>query len=729
MPGSGDTAMKGISGSRTGVRGLGEAFLVLSVLLGLLVGWIGDADAKESFPKLANVYFGTLIGADLESLARWDVLVLPKRAQTWYQAELTTLRELNPDIIILVHMPVGYNGSWEAPEDNATLTNKLNSENWWLRDTVNGRVMINSRDALIDVTENCPIDSQGRKLNDWLPEYIADRFGPGGWWDGIFLDYCMDEMSWLNRYLSHPIDLNKNGIGESDAAVDAAWDQGMKHLVQKLRQLVGDEYIVTTNGNNTYYDVCDGSTRENFPNMHGDWYENITNPKYGYVAIESKYRTPAANVINTIWTGAYTSTGPVWTAEAKRKFLFTFASTLVYGDGYYSFDAASHSQVWWNDYYGIDLGLARGKGRVAQAVPGDRPDVQHGEMIRVRRFERGLAAVNPSDHAQKISLGGVYYPPDSWNGEFYPWSEARSTLDLAVSSGALLVGSGRNVATATGLTGRREAGANCIEWTAVGGAERYSVYRVDIDDGDESEPVLVAVVEGTLFDDESARASASRYYVAAIDEIGCEGQLSCPVEVSSGKGSDLSLALAAVGGHDGTLTLSWDAAEVEVGLSFDLRRTDRTGESAVVNKEPVEGWVVDRYVDEAVRPGHEYVYEAVAVVDGETVTLGSATGVGGDPAEPATELLGCYPHPVVDSTTFAFEVGGARDKPVGASLTIYDPAGRVVKRLLDEPMSPGSHTVEWDGTTDTGSRVASGCYFYSLAAGEDVRSGKVLVLR
>ncbi len=725
--------MTGISGSRTrtGVRGLRAATLVLSVILGMLVGWVGDVEAKDTFPKLANVYFGTLIGADLDALAKWDVLVLPKRAQTWYQAELTTLRQLNPDIVILVHMPVGYNGAWEAPEDNAFLTNKLNSEDWWVRDTSGAKVMINSRDAIIDVTEDCPTDSQGRKLNDWLPEYIAERLGPGGWWDGVFLDYCMGEISWIDRYTPNHIDLNRDGIGDNLGQLDAAWDDGMRKVVSRLRELVGDGYIVTTNGNNTYYEVCDGSTREDFPNMHGDWYENITNPEFGYVAMESKYRDPCANIINSIWSGAYNSSGPVWTVEAKRKFLFTYASTLIYGDGYFSFDALSHSQIWWHPYYDLDLGRAQGKARVAPAVPGARPDVEHGEMIRVRRFEHGLAAVNPSDHQQRISLAGVYYMPDSWNGEFYPYSASVMTLDLAVSSGAVVVGSGRMVASATGLKGARASGVNHLEWTPVGGAERYTVYRADVGpDGDVGERALLAVVDSPSFDDASARTSVSRYYVAAIDEVGCEGQLSCPVEVSSGMGSDLSLAFAAIGGLDGTLTLSWNAGDVDEGVTLDFVRTDRKGDGVVVTDAPVDGWLVDRWVDESVEPGEEYTYDAVAHLEGGDVVVGSADGAVAAEEVGRTELLGCYPHPMVESTTFAFAVGGdVRGAPVSASITIYDPAGRVVRRLLDESVTPGSHTVAWDGTTDSGSRVASGCYFYALSAVDEIRSGKVLVLR
>jgi hypothetical protein len=271
-------------------------------------------------------------------------------------------------------------------------------------------------------------------------------------------------------------------------------------------------------------------------------------------------------------------------------------------------------------------------------------------------------------------------------------------------------------------------GRNSISWNPVGGAARYAVYREDAGPGGAwGDEVLVAVVESAAFDDPSAKSSVSRYRVSVIDEIGCEGQVSCPVEVSSAMGSDLSLALAVVGGPDGTLALTWDNEGLESDLLVDFARTDRGGERVFVTVEPVDAWLTDRWVDESVEPGETYLYEAVLHGDGTIV--GSAEGVSEAERPSETRLLGCFPHPMVNATTFAFDVGGERSTAVETTLTIYDPAGRLVRRLVDEPVTPGSHTVDWDGTTDSGARVASGCYFFSLTTGDEVRSGKLLVVR
>ena len=48
--------------------------------------------------------------------------------------------------------------------------------------------------------------------------------------------------------------------------------------------------------------------------------------------------------------------------------------------------------------------------------------------------------------------------------------------------------------------------------------------------------------------------------------------------------------------------------------------------------------------------------------------------------------------------------------------TIKDEAGNVVATLTQEEVSPGSHTITWDGKDDLGNRVAEGYYFVEAVA-------------
>ena len=631
---------------------------------------------RGSFPRLANIYFPSLRDADLEALARWDLLVLAKRAEEKNREELKELRFRNPDITLLAHMAVAYHGDYENPTINSDMGDELHANGWWLTDCDGEWIPYCGRDHLLNITTLCPKNAEGERLCDWLPDFIAERLAPGGLWDGVYLDCCWDEVAWYNDWFDGSIDADGDGVPDDPAELNAAWREGMALVVERLRELVGDEYIIATNGNNTHYESCNGSTRENFPYMHGDWYENIVAEEYGYLAIDSYYRAPVVNVINTIWKGPVALSGPVATPSYQREFLFTFASTLVYGDGYFSFDGGAglpnHSQTWWHELYDIDLGMPLGRAEAVAAAPGARPDIEHADMIRRRRFNRGIAVVNPTECAQTVMLGGVYFRSDSWNGTFYPHGESVVSVEIGARSGGVLVGSGKACAAVPDVScRRRKGGIDHVEWGAIPEASSYSVYRTVNKDG-HVESELLAVVEDAEYTVLSVEdAEACVYRVAAIDEIGCEGQPSCPAAVVKQLGSDPSMPQS---------VQVWDGA--------------------------------------------------VTLFDGKGGLPGSGrAGVASGAGEIVTVLRPCYPNPVRDRTTIAFEVGDEErsggSEPV--RLSVYDVAGRRVRTLVDEDLPAGSHSVDWDVRGTRGARVASGCYFAVLRVGGETRTGKILV--
>lgn len=76
--------------------------------------------------------------------------------------------------------------------------------------------------------------------------------------------------------------------------------------------------------------------------------------------------------------------------------------------------------------------------------------------------------------------------------------------------------------------------------------------------------------------------------------------------------------------------------------------------------------------------------------------------------------LTCQPNPFNPMTVFHFEMPRSRR----AWLRVYDPAGRLVRRLIDgEEMGPGGGEAYWDGRSDAGRRLAAGVYFGVLEAG------------
>jgi len=82
------------------------------------------------------------------------------------------------------------------------------------------------------------------------------------------------------------------------------------------------------------------------------------------------------------------------------------------------------------------------------------------------------------------------------------------------------------------------------------------------------------------------------------------------------------------------------------------------------------------------------------------------------------------PNPCRLGSTFRFALPEDRD----VDLRIFDVAGRAVKTLAAGRMSPGLHTMQWDGTSDAGQRLGSGVYFYRIVAGADRAQKKLVVV-
>jgi serine protease AprX len=89
-------------------------------------------------------------------------------------------------------------------------------------------------------------------------------------------------------------------------------------------------------------------------------------------------------------------------------------------------------------------------------------------------------------------------------------------------------------------------------------------------------------------------------------------------------------------------------------------------------------------------------------------------------------LVWASPNPSSNGTRVQFLVQ-ARGRTL---VSIYNASGGLVRTLLDRPLSPGPHSIEWDGRDSSGQPVASGVYFAKLrAAGGARASAKVAVVR
>lgn len=93
-------------------------------------------------------------------------------------------------------------------------------------------------------------------------------------------------------------------------------------------------------------------------------------------------------------------------------------------------------------------------------------------------------------------------------------------------------------------------------------------------------------------------------------------------------------------------------------------------------------------------------------------------------ATPATRPR-AVPNPFGTRTSIQY----ALERPERGRILVSDPAGRIVRRLVDGPQSMGPHVAEWDGTDDRGVQAPAGIYLYILHAGERHESGKIARVR
>ncbi|MCK4539409.1 MAG: T9SS type A sorting domain-containing protein [Candidatus Krumholzibacteria bacterium] len=106
-------------------------------------------------------------------------------------------------------------------------------------------------------------------------------------------------------------------------------------------------------------------------------------------------------------------------------------------------------------------------------------------------------------------------------------------------------------------------------------------------------------------------------------------------------------------------------------------------------------------------------------------TKGAVSDPTGGDIPAVTSLARNYPNPFNPSTTLKFNLALKGH----VSLKIYNVAGQLVRTLVSEDRDPGSYNEAWDGTSDSGSKVASGVYFYRMKTGNFEQTRKMVLLR
>lgn len=106
---------------------------------------------------------------------------------------------------------------------------------------------------------------------------------------------------------------------------------------------------------------------------------------------------------------------------------------------------------------------------------------------------------------------------------------------------------------------------------------------------------------------------------------------------------------------------------------------------------------------------HGNVSEMSAVSTPGRLSTASEDEIVGD----GSPLLEAYPNPFKEATHLRFRLPAGL-RPGQTTLSVYNVNGQRVRRLSNESLAPGAHSIRWDGTTDTGVAAPSGVYVVTL---------------
>jgi len=177
---------------------------------------------------------------------------------------------------------------------------------------------------------------------------------------------------------------------------------------------------------------------------------------------------------------------------------------------------------------------------------------------------------------------------------------------------------------------------------------------------------------------------------------------------------------------DRGIDVRWELQSDEAMESYTLyRRGDGAALPIVVAQGPVTA-TSRSFVDTSVESGKTYHYELlIRATDGDEFRSPIATAS----TQAMTLSLGQnHPNPFNPQTVIPYELpASARAQRV--RLWILDISGRIVRTLVDEDQSGGSHRAQWQGKDDRGESVSSGVYFYVLDVGGQRLTKKLVLLK
>lgn len=174
-------------------------------------------------------------------------------------------------------------------------------------------------------------------------------------------------------------------------------------------------------------------------------------------------------------------------------------------------------------------------------------------------------------------------------------------------------------------------------------------------------------------------------------------------------------------GHYSTTSMSKIFVySVETGLSLPLVPIEGGAESTSAKFSPDGTKICYTMRDRDTRGSRQEIY--IKEFDG--VSFMKQTQVGEEKLA-SFAITGNYPNPFNPSTTIEFSLPEAGF----AELVIYNVTGQKIRTLVTETMTPGVHSIVWDGHDDNGLPVSAGLYVTRLQMNDAVTSDQMMLVK
>ncbi len=362
-----------------------------------------ESIVKHDFPRTGMMYLSSSqyhLGADLaDEFSKYDVAIFHPAAQEVGKDLLTALRKKNPDIILLAYFNLTEfpkYGLKDVEIDREGIYHDLASkmsEEWYLNTAENKEISLWPKNVVMNLSGK---NKEGQTYGDFLATYLAVQMLGSGLWDGIFFDVVWDSISWS----AAGIDIDHDGKADEAAFIDRRWQEGHQGFFKKMREIVGDEYLLIGNTIGNYYtDHLNGRGFEDFPYLErGGWNGAMKN--YREIEKDSFGKSPRAVFFNA----DVNDSGKFDDYRAMR---YALGSSLL-GNAYFNFDNGpkDRTYVWRYDEYDANLGFpttdAKNMFPLGKDASGSLP--ASGRGVWGRDFDYGSVFVNSTYDERVIAL-------------------------------------------------------------------------------------------------------------------------------------------------------------------------------------------------------------------------------------------------------------------------------------------------------------------------------------